>query len=212
MKDLSEKPIERKEGDPKSPFPSNMLRVDIPKGAILVVAQKQGGEVRKEFGVSHMMHGMVSRASGEPTEGTVLWFNGETFRVDVGRRDLTAEEINHIAKLSMDLDGIITVLNSLPRQIEGAEKLIKDLAVSKNIFKDRSANFKFDPTEAIAELGILISKMKPSLVEQQEQWRKVISELASLDVTQVRDGGGGLLAGVPIEDMATKFAAEAQKS
>jgi len=189
-----------------------MLPVDIPKGATLEVARVEAGEVRKEFGVSHMMHGIVTRASGEPAEGTVLYFNGETFRVDVGRRDLSAENINRIAKLSMDLDVLITVLDSLPGQIVAAEKLIKDLSVSKDIFKDRSANSKFDPAQAISELGILISKMKPALEEQRGQWRKTIVELASLGVTQIRDQGGGLLAGLPVESMAQNFAAEAQKT
>jgi len=209
MKSSPEKRREPRESNPNSPFPSDMLGVAIPAGTVMDVREIRDQQAHREFGVTQMMHGMVSSSSGKHIEGTVLWFNGNTFRVDVGRRDLTAEEINNIAKLSVDLDQIITVLGSLPKQIVSAEKLIHDLTVSKDIFKNRS---NFDAAQAISELGILISKMRPALVEQQDQWRKTISELASLGVTQIHDQGGGPLGGVPIAKMAGKFGAEAQKA
>jgi hypothetical protein len=212
MKGLSEQPEKRKENDPESIYPSHMLHVPIPEGVTLNVGEIRDGEIHKQFGVSHMMHGVVWLSASESVEGTVLYFDGENFRVDIGRRDLTAEEINRIGRLSTDLDALATVLQSLPGQIENAEELIKDLRISENVFKDRLRKSSFDATEAISALGILITKMKPSLVEQKDEWRKTILELAALGVTQIRDQNGGLLAGVPVAKMAGDFAAGAEKA
>lgn len=159
-----------------------------------------------------MLYGMVSNTASESIEGTVLYFNDNKFRVDVGRRDLTAADINRIAKLSIDLDAIATIIASLPNQIKNAENLIKELRISENLFRDRLKKLNFDATQAISELGILLQKMKPSLDEQFKQWRETISELASLGVTQMHDQDGGILSGVPVREMAKNFAAESQKS
>jgi len=190
-----------------------MLRVPIPEGANLDVGEIRDGEIYKEFGVSSIMHGMVRNASGKPVEGSVLYFSNDHLRADVGRRDLTGEEINRIGKLCINMNRAIIQLDSLPGQIKVVEKLIKDMEISESLFRDRSMNSSFNATERVADLGILITQMKFSLVELREEWRKMISELASVGVTMIRDENGGLLrGGLPVGEMAIKFAADVQKN
>ena len=197
-----------KEGDPTSAIADRMLHVDIPEGTVLHEAEIREGDVQKKFGVSHMTQGMIAHSSGEKTEGTVLWFNGGTFRVDVDRRDLTAEPINRINELCRELEKLAVIFRHLPTQIKGAEELAKDLTVSQDIFRDSAESFKsFDPSKAVTELGALISTMKSSNIELHEKWRTTITELSSLGVTSIWDQHGGPLNSVAVEKMAQGFAA-----
>lgn len=203
-----ERPQKPGKDDPKSPFADNMLQVEIPNGTILHEGRIRGGEVHKQFGISHVLHGTIAHQSGERAEGTVLFFNDGTFRVDINRRDLTAEDINHVNKLVRDLEEIAVIFRFLPKQVKSSEELIKNLRISQGTFRSLTNLKNIDPTNIITELGILIEKMKSSYAELQQKWKIIISELSSAGVVSIWDQHGGPLSSVPVEKMAQTYTAE----
>jgi len=202
--------IDNEKGSPDATSPDKMLKVDVPEGTNRQVDGTKDGIIQAAFGVSSMRLGLIRRASGERVEGTNLHFDTDRLSVDVGRRDLSGDEINQIAGLVRDLNDLSIPIEVLPNQIIVAEEVVRRWTSLKSRFRSGPEE-TFDVAGALANIGLDVGKMRSSHENVRQEWRKKVLQLATLDVIRADVYSGADGQSLPIEEMSQRYATEANQ-
>ncbi len=169
-----------------------LREVPIPEGVkIYYETEDRKGDPIPHFGLEKMLEGDIGK--NDPEEGTLLRFGPGRFRIGVARTALSAQEINEVGGLALDLMEADYFKKSAREEVDLIERLKLDLPAPLEI-SGRVLRSELEDT--LGDLGALASRLRNSHVEREARYDAVIDKLAGLNVLYVDNG---LMSGTDIK-------------
>lgn len=160
-----------------------------PSGTMLYSCQlnAEGTSFIETFGVKNFHVGSISYSGSNYRPGSIISFRWPYFRTFVLNPHLTAEEINQIAQLSLDLFRAYSFMDFTTENLRLIDKLTGSLGnsgVSLAMLSGASSIASL-VENSLSQIGVLASQLKASELQQERQRQNLIRELLALNVIMV---------------------------
>lgn len=163
----------------------DLKEITPPEGVVMYrQTSDEKGDPVEHFGLQRCMVGDIGQET-DVEEGTLLRFGPGRIRIGVARQDLSADDINRVGQLGLDVLEAHYYRGATGREVELIEK-IKSEVPAPLLMGGRVLKSQIE--EKLGDFGAFADSLRTSRKEQGAKFDELVDTLDSMDVRYIHTG------------------------